>query len=255
MKNKNNKSNFYMDTDWIFQGVIDYEQKQYVLLDYFQKLNISFEEMKLYPMFIELALHLGNVQTLNTQNKMLFTNKKFTTKDDELLLSDLTMVDVPVLANEEVSEYKKILKQSQEQLHTYFDLAKSLWTIVYDSIKMEVKVNKRKLDSKVGVFYYETDNKLYIWEYKVKKVYKVKNQYKTHLKTIYEGDITPVDEVIKNHYSPDGLTQKINFPIFEMKCSSIFPIKETLLPIFKRKIMSYINQTNFTEKPKYKLIN
>jgi hypothetical protein len=248
-----NKFNFYLDTDWIFQGVIDYEQKQYVLLDFFQKLNTSFEEMKLYPMFIELALHLGNVQTLNNQNKMLFTNKKFTSNDDELLLSDLKMIDIPVLANEEVSEYKKILKQSQEQLHNYFDFAKSLWTIVYDSIEMTVKMNKRKLDSKTGVFYYETENKLYIWEYKIKKVYKVKNQYRTHLKSIYDGEITPVNEVISKHYNLDGLNNKFHYPIFEMKCSNIFPIKETLLPIFKRKIMAHINQPNLKEKKTYKL--
>ena len=86
---KDNNFNFHMDTDWIFQGVIDYEQKQYILLDYFQKLNVLFEQMKLYPMFIELSLHLGNIQTLMSDKKILYTNKKFSPKDDELLMSDL----------------------------------------------------------------------------------------------------------------------------------------------------------------------
>ncbi len=36
---KKNKLKFVMSTDWIFEGVIDAELKEYVLLGYFQKLN------------------------------------------------------------------------------------------------------------------------------------------------------------------------------------------------------------------------
>ena len=74
-----------MNTDWIFNGTIDAEQKEYVLLGYFQKMNKNLEEMKIYPMFTELSIHLGNIQTLINTNKILYTEKKFTTNDDELL--------------------------------------------------------------------------------------------------------------------------------------------------------------------------
>jgi hypothetical protein len=33
------------------------------------------------------------------------------------------------------------------------------------------------------------------------------------------------------------------YPLFEVFCSDIFPLKETLVPIFKRKILAYINQS------------
>ena len=106
---KSRKNDFIMDTDWLFQGIIDAEQKQYILLDYFQKLNKDFDEMKIYPMFIELSLHLGNMQTLLTQDKILYTEKKFTTPDDELLLSDLKLKEIPVLTDEEVDQLCKII--------------------------------------------------------------------------------------------------------------------------------------------------
>ncbi len=106
-KKPKKKFDFIMDTDWLFHGVLDAEQKQYVLLNYFQKLNKYFEEMKIYPMFIELSLHLGNIQTLINSNKILYTEKKFSTNDDELLLSDLKVKDIPVLATEEVDELLK----------------------------------------------------------------------------------------------------------------------------------------------------
>jgi hypothetical protein len=73
---KKNSNNFVMDTDWIFQGEIDSEQKNYVLLSYFQKLNKDLEQIKMYPMFTELSLHLGNLQTLLNRNQILYIEKK-----------------------------------------------------------------------------------------------------------------------------------------------------------------------------------
>lgn len=243
-KKPKKKFDFIMDTDWLFHGVLDAEQKQYVLLDYFQKLNKYFEEMKIYPMFIELSLHLGNIQTLINSNKILYTEKKFSTNDDELLLSDLKVKDIPVLATEEVDEYKKILKNSQPQLYDYFNFAKSLWTVVYESIDLKVKKNRSNIKSKSGFFYYNHEGVLYVWQYTTKKVYKTNNQTKTHLKQIYKG--TPEELTAEKIISMFSKTYEKNneksYPIFEVNCNSMFPLKETLLPIFKRKILSYINQ-------------
>jgi len=238
------KVNFIMDTDWLFNGILDAEQKQYVLLDYFQKLNKYFDEMKIYPMFIELSLHLGNIQTLINSDKILYTEKNFTTNDDELLMSDLKVKDIPVLATEEIEEYKKILKNSQPQLTDYFNFAKSLWSVVYESIDVKVRKNKSKIKSKSGFFYYMTDDKLYIWQYTTKKVYKVDGQTKTHLKTIYGGekpDLT-IDELISTFSKTYEKNNERLYPVIEVSCSNVFPMEETLLPIFKRKILSMVNQ-------------
>ena len=243
-KKPKKKFDFIMDTDWLFHGVLDAEQKQYVLLDYFQKLNKYFEEMKIYPMFIELSLHLGNIQTLINSNKILYTEKKFSTNDDELLLSDLKVKDIPVLATEEVDEYKKILKNSQPQLYDYFNFAKSLWTVVYESIDLKVKKNRSNIKSKSGFFYYNHEGVLYIWQYTTKKVYKTNNQTKTHLKQIYKGEPEEltVEKIISIFSKTYEKNNEKSHPIFEVNCNSMFPLKETLLPIFKRKILSYINQ-------------
>jgi len=85
-----------MDTNWIFDGVIDAELKQYVLLGYFQKLNKQLEEMKVYPMFTEITLHLANVQNIIKNNKILYTDKTLTSLDDELTFKDLKTKDLPI---------------------------------------------------------------------------------------------------------------------------------------------------------------
>lgn len=234
-----------MNTDWLFDGILDAEQKQYVLLDYFQKMNQYLERMEVYPMFIELSLHLGNMQTLLTQNKILYTDRKLTTNDDELVLSDLKVKDIPVLDDEEVVEYHKILKNSQPQLYDYFNFAKSIWSIVYDSIDVVVKKNKNNLQSKSGFFTYKTPEKLYVWQYTTRRIYKTNGQTKTSLKLIYEGDQNnlTISEIISKFSKTYEKNNESTYPVFEVFCSDVFPLEETLLPIFKRKILSYIHQS------------
>ena len=117
--------------------------------------------------------------------------------------------------------------------------------MVYDSIDIKVRKNKSNIKSKSGFFYYKSDDEvLYIWQYTTKKVYKTKNQTKTHLKQIYKGEETDltIDELLsKFSKTYESKNEKI-YPVIEVNCNSIFPLKETLLPIFKRKILSFINQ-------------
>ena len=243
-KRRNKKVKFIMDTDWLFEGILDAEQKQYVLLDYFQKMNKHLERMEVYPMFIELSLHLGNVQTLLNQNKILYTDRQLTSNDDELIFADLKVKDIPVLDDEEIVEYHKILRTIQPQLHDCFNYAKSIWSIVYDSIDVVIKKNKTNLDSKSGFFYYKTETSLYIWKYTTKKVYKSNNQTKTVIDAVYYGeqlDLT-ITEILSKFSKTYEKNKEVNYPIFEVFCHEIFPLEETLVPIFKRKILSYINK-------------
>ena len=234
-----------MDTDWLFDGILDAEQKQYVLLDYFQKMNKHLERMEVYPMFIELSLHLGNVQTLSTQNKILYTDRILTSNDDELVLFDLKVKDIPVLDDDEVIEYNKILKIIQPQLFDYFNFAKSIWSIVYDSIDVVLKKNKNNLQSKSGFFSYKTAEQVYVWQYNTRRVYKTKNQTKTSVKLIFKGqqDSLTIPEIISTFSKTYEKNGESVYPIFEVFCSDVFPLEQTLLPIFKRKILAYISQS------------
>jgi len=234
-----------MDTDWIFQGILDSEQKEYVLLNYFQKLNQYLEDMKVYPMFIELSLHLGNIQTLLTRNQMLYTDKKFKSPDDEIVLSDLKVKDIPVLNDEELLEYQKILRYSQPKLFDYFNIAKSIWSIVYDSITVTVKKNRKNILNKTGFFYYKVENKIIIWKYTTRKVKNTKSQTRTNLQEIYNGEINnlTIQNILSKFSKTYEKNEEKNYPIFEVNSSQLFPLKETLIPIFKRKLLSYINQS------------
>jgi hypothetical protein len=226
---RKNKLKFVMDTDWIFDGVIDAEQKQYVLLGYFQKLNKQLEEMKVYPMFTEITLHLANVQNIIKNNKILYTDKKLTNYDDELTFIDLKTKDLPPLKVTELNELKTILQYSLSKLQDYFDIVKSIWTVVYDLIEIVSIFNEDNLTSKRGYFYTKSNQIIKIWEYNIRK-YKGYNTFNIEEKL--------EDDLLKHIHSIDN-----KLPSFYLHCEKDIPMEETLIPLFKRKVMSYVLQT------------
>jgi hypothetical protein len=247
------KVEFLMNTEWMFEKPIDQEHKEYKLLSYFQKMGEKLDNMELYPSFIELSLHLANIQTLIKDRKIIYTDKRFSTVDDELLVKDLKIKEIPELDNEEKEEFAKILTYSAPRMLEYFNIAKSVWEIVFDSIILIIKKNKNSVLQKKGYFYYVNpkDNIFYVWEYEIKLINKKSPESKTLVNLIHsntKSNLT-ITKII-NTFSNCNDEEKLKLPVFEMICDGEFPIYETLLPLFKRKLITYLNQTQMLENYK-----
>lgn len=242
-----------MNTEWMFEKPIDQEHKEYKLLSYFQKMGEKLDNMELYPSFIELSLHLANIQTLIKDRKIIYTDKRFSTVDDELLVKDLKIKEIPELNNEEKEEFGKILTYSAPRMLEYFNIAKSVWEIVFDSIILRIKKNKDSVLQKKGYFYYVNpkDNIFYVWEYEIKLINKKSPESKTLVNLIHSNTKSNLTiRKIINTFSLYNEEEKLRLPIFEMICNGEFPIYETLLPLFKRKLITYLNQTQMLENYK-----
>lgn len=241
-----------MDTDWLFEDPIDREHKEYKLLSYFQKMGEKLDNMELYPGFIELSLHLANVQTLIREKKLIYTDKKFDSIDDELLVRDLKIKKIPELSQNESEEFVKILTFTAPRLLEYFNIAKSLWSIVFDTISINVKKNKKNIQSKKGYFYYneKKSGNLYVWEYNIKPAARKSPEEKTLVNLIYSEPKLKltIPKIINTFSQWNDEDEKSSLPVFEMVCSDIFPINETLLPLFKRKLINIIRQSHFEKE-------
>jgi hypothetical protein len=244
MTRRKQKIEFLMPTDWMFEKPIDKEHKEYKLLSYFQKMGEKLDKLELYPGFIELSLHLMNVQTLIREKKIIYTDKKFNTIDDELLIKDLKVKDLPDLTDDEKEEFAQILRNSAPRIMEYFNIAKSVWSLVYDSVEVKVRKNKKNILTKKGFFYYSdpfSKNK-YIWEFEVKKAAKKSPESKTIANLIYSEPLSglTMNQIISKFSTWTEEEIKVS-PVFEMISQGDFPIQETLLPLFKRKLISHIN--------------
>jgi hypothetical protein len=245
------KIEFLMNTDWMFEKPIDSEHKEYKLLSYFQKMGEKLDNMELYPGFIELALHLANVQTLVKDKKIIYTNKKFVTIDDELLVKDLKIKDIPEMSKNEYEEFIKILSYTTPRMIQYFNIAKSVWEIVFDKIYLVVKKNKENITNNSGFFYFidKKNKKIIVWEYEKKPAAKNSPESKVIVNQIYndEKNNLTVNKIISTF---SQLEDKKKLSVVEMVCNGDFPIEETLLPLFKRKLISHIDQKKFVDYKK-----
>ena len=151
-----------------------------------------------------------------------------------------------VLSDEEKNELNKTILYSNDKLFDTFNTAKSIWNIVFDSIDVSVKKNKKNLGSIYGyIFYYKKlENKIYVWEYKIKKERDSKNNAQTQITKIYENeaDSTTLLSIIETYSKFNKTEYYKDFPVFEITCEQDFPIEQSIVPIMKRKIMAYIFQ-------------
>ena len=176
------KISFKLNPEWMFKEPIDFEYNKYTLLDYLKKCGKNFDNLEIYPDFVELSLHIANVQSLIKENVFLLTDKKFESCDDEILLKELYPKSPREITEEEETELEKTLKFSNIKLYDAFNVGKSVWSIAYESVVVSIKKNK---DSIVGagfvVFHQKEENKIFVWEFQLKKPKKVDQNYKLYL--------------------------------------------------------------------------
>lgn len=248
------KISFKLDPEWMLKEPLDFEYNKYTLLDYLQKCEKNFDKLRIYPDFVELSLHIANVQSLLRENTLLLTDKKFQSCDDEILLKELYPKKPRDLKEDEKVELDKTIKYSNSKLIDAFNIAKSIWTIAYDNVSVSLKKNKDNVIVGSGfvVYYEKEENKIIVWEYQLKKPKGVNTEYKTHLKKIHEG--LHHEETLNLVIETKSTWKKVEFlkklPVFEVKTTQKLPMDETIIPIMKRKIISLIYQSTSAEKIK-----
>ena len=96
------KMSFKLNPEWMLKEPLDFEYNKYTLLDYIQKCEKNLDRFEIYPDFVELSLHLANMQSLTKEHILLLTDKKFESCDDEIMMKDLYPKKPRELSQEEV---------------------------------------------------------------------------------------------------------------------------------------------------------
>ena len=246
MATKTKINNFELDPEWIYKEPIDFEHKKYKLLAYLQKCDKRFDELKIYPHFIELSLHLANLHSISKNQTMLTINKVLQEPDDEILFKDLISVKPPKLDEDKQKEIDKTIKYSGQKIYDAFNVAKSIWNIAHDAITIHIKKNKENLEMMKGFIYFKRKptDELLVWEYMLKKDTEEENSTRTILNIIYSGQNSDksFSDITDEFSSWTTDENYLQLPIFEVKCSQEFPFYETFVPMIKKTLTSYIFQ-------------
>jgi hypothetical protein len=235
-KLKKDKSMFKMNTNWIFEEPIDFEHKQYILFNYLKHCDRKIDKFEVYPIYTELSIHLANLQSISSDFKSIYFEKKIENVDDEILISDLKYKPISITNESDFNELNEIIKFAGQKILNYFNIVKSVWTIVYDSISVKV-IQEKNLSENIGYFYNEKNNERHLWKYQIEK--------RERLTIDSKMNVIPVklsEETQNNFVFNFDMEKKL--PIFELKAVYDFPLESSLLPAFKRKILNYIIQKN-----------
>jgi hypothetical protein len=219
--------------DWILKDPIDMEHKEYVLLDYISKIDKELDTFHLYPTFQELTLHLANLNSISNKLKRIDLKNEPEDVDDEILLANIVYRDLSGFENNELTEIVKISKDANNRLKDYFLIAKSIWSIVFESVLVQ-NTNKdfkfTKKNSTKGYLKFDYKGEKFLYKFNIRKIHPKYNERKCVFTLIERG------EEIKKKLTKRSL-------VFEAKFDSEFPLEGCLLSIIKRKVINYITQT------------
>jgi hypothetical protein len=246
-------NNFKLNPEWMLKRPLDFEYNKYVLLDYIQKCEKGFDNLEIYPDFIEISLHLANIQSLYKSKKVLFTEKTSDAYDDDFLLKDLIKKDIKKLSQEEEVELGKTLMYSVDKLMEAFNIAKSIWNVAFDNIEIAIRKNKNNISFGMGYcFYYKKDDDiLYVWEFEFEEN-KDSGLNKCNINLIYKEIPSELSlmTIIEEKTTFNDFDFFSELPIFEVKSTQYFPMDKTFVPIMKRKVMTYMYQLGFSKPTK-----
>ena len=230
---------------------IDFEYHEYKMLAYFQKVSKDLDEFKLYPHFRDVALHYANFSNLKSKDKYIKLINELETIDEEILLTDLNFLEIPKISLEEYSEYRTIVSYGEEKFKDYFMIAKTIWNIIYESIWVSLLENDENLNRGVGYVFFDYEGLNYLYRYELKPLDRNLNEKRISLTEIATSkksiDIpTLISQDIFEVENPDH-------PIFilkiKRKTDEKIPFEDTILPMIKRKINTFINQSKKYEEP------
>lgn len=240
-----------MKTDWMIGEPIDFEYHEYKMLAYFQKVSKDLDEFKLYPHFRDVALNYASFSNLKSKDRYIKLVNELEEVDEEILLTDLDFVDIPKMSLEEYSEYRTITSYGEEKFKDYFMMAKTIWSIIYESIWVSLLENDNNLSRGVGYVFFDYEKLNYLYRYELRPLNRNPNEKRIFLVPI---EISQQSINIPNLISEDIVeVNNPEHPIFIIKIKNKveleIPFNETILPMIKRKINSFINQSKKYEEP------
>lgn len=231
---------------------IDLEYQKYKMLGYFQKMSQDLDEFKLYPHFQQISLHYANFSNLKGKDQYIELVNELEEIDDEILLTDLEYKKVPEMSPQDYAEYRTIVDYGEEKFKEYFLIGKTIWQTLYETIWLSLLENDEELTRNRGYVFFDYGDKKYLYRYELKKFKRNRTEKKIVVTKLI--DTTESFDIRKEITNDKYELKKPGHPVFVLKIKnntdSIVSLEQTILPMIKRKINSFLSQTTRNSKQK-----
>lgn len=217
---------------WFCESPIDFEHKQYILLDFLQSVSEDFSLLKLYPSLVELGRQVTNMETFRIQQKFVLNRlrkpKGFNWQTNEIIYEEAEQ-------SVQLKEVNDIIDYAISNLNPVINRGQAL----YDRVQTEMRwhtvgiVPTEYVDE--GYFMVRTtDFKTSTFRYKIEKVIMDSDSY-------WGINLMLVDEDAARFTTYESIKNSIirRFPEIPVPLTIAvetgdFPMEETIIPIIKR---------------------
>jgi len=230
-----------LDSNWLTEGIFDFEYKKYVLMAYLQHIDSQFMANRLYPYLPELKMHFDSCVTFrNSQNTLRTSFPKNVTGIDQNTWS--LIYEETVQDNSYLSELSYVLDFAIPNFSRKFNEGNERFSEIGENIRISpVGIVPLHIEEGYLFFFHTFKSMITIFQYQLALYNERKERY---LKTVFVDSVRlglgnsvaqiKVDLAKKNKSLPNPATY-----IVESKYD--YPLQETLLPVVQRLMIQQMN--------------
>ncbi len=233
-----------LDDNWLTEGLMDFEYKQYVLLAYLSEVKKCFDLARLYPPLSDLVFHYQNLLALKDQKQIL--HKRFPQKLSKADLDSLKLQYKQVVEDDALMKLiEDVVEFALPQMKSLLEEGKDLYTFVEEHLEISpVGISPlHKLEGYFFIAHHDSKDTDVYW-YQVSVLENASERFRaiqTHFVERFAQSLAHSFEQIKlelvrrNKDLPNPAT-------YLVYSNLSFPLKETLLPIAKRALVRCVCQ-------------
>ena len=233
-----------LSADWFMEGTLDFEYKKYVLLAYLQFVNQEFSEERLYPSFSDLIFHYNNLFAFREKKRKIV--ERFPGKISREDLRKLRLVyQSEITDDDHMQEIDSIVDYSLPQIDRRLRQGKEIYDYIDERITIEpIGITPLYRKESYLLMRTEPDRDVKAFEYKIVFFentdanyhgisFRYLHSFTYSLANTYES--MKLQLVRSNAQLPNPAT-------YLLYAERPFPEQNSLLPIAKRRMLSYLKE-------------
>lgn len=232
-----------LQTNWLTDGLIDFEYKKYLLLAYLEGVKEEFGAKRLYPVFSDLIMHYNNLMQVKEHKKLVY--EQFPQRISRADFHKLELVYQKIVEDDEtMREIEEIVQFAAPK----FDYALQTGKEIYDYIESNLEITP------VGITpLYHDAGYLFLDEYPSRetRVYEYQMTIFENTFETYRGINTKYVDTIRRSLTSTFEHIKINLvkqnkklpnpATFAIVAKVPCAFDQSLLPIAKRTLVKYMS--------------
>ena len=156
-----------LSINWVTEGLIDFEYKKYILLDYLQSIGNDFNECKIYPALSSLVEQYNNLTQIKEHKT--FLAEQFPKELSQIDFKKFRLQFEKIISDDKfITEISDIVDYALPEIHKYLNDGQDLYQLVEEKIDI-TPVGLIPINTEFGYLMLNENNskKVRVYEYSI----------------------------------------------------------------------------------------